>query len=103
MTSITEDVWTRIDQTAESIMNEVGSTYVTSDGFEEELSTRFTQTEEGWEMTFNQFRQWVEAENGETQTALKSFGSTSDFSMATSFWEIETTIYSASSPTPKFP
>lgn len=71
VTSITEDVWTRIDQTAESIMSEVGSTYVTSDGFEEELSTRFTQTEEGWEMTFNQFRQWVEAENGETQTAFE--------------------------------
>ena len=71
VTSITEDVWTRIDQTAESIMNEVGSTYVTSDGFEEELSTRFTQTEEGWEMTFNQFRQWVETENGETQTAFE--------------------------------
>ena len=71
VTSITEDVWTRIDQTAESIMSEVGSTYVTSEGFEEELSTRFTQTEEGWEMTFNQFRQWVEAENGETQTAFE--------------------------------
>lgn len=69
--SITEDVWTRIDQTAESIMSEVGSTYVTSEGFEEELSTRFTQTEEGWEMTFNQFRQWVETENGETQTAFE--------------------------------
>lgn len=71
VTSITEDVWTRIDQTAESIMSEVGSTYVTSEGFEEELSTRFTQTEEGWEMTFNQFRQWVETENGETQTAFE--------------------------------
>lgn len=71
VTSITEDVWTRIDQTAESIMSEVGSTYVTSEGFEEKLNTRFTQTEEGWEMTFNQFRQWVEAENGETQTAFE--------------------------------
>lgn len=71
VTSITEDVWTRIDQTAESIMSEVGSTYVTSEGFEEELSTRFTQTEEGWEMTFNQLRQWVETENGETQTAFE--------------------------------
>ena len=71
VTSITEDVWTRIDQTAESIMSEVGSTYVTSEGFEEELNTRFTQTEEGWEMTFNQFRQWVETENGETQTAFE--------------------------------
>ena len=71
VTSITEDVWTRIDQTAESIMSEVGSTYVTSEGFEEKLNTRFTQTEEGWEMTFNQFRQWVETENGETQTAFE--------------------------------
>lgn len=71
VTSITEDVWTRIDQTAESIMSEVGSTYVTSEGFEEELNTRFTQTEEGWEMTFNQFRQWAETENGETQTAFE--------------------------------
>ena len=71
VTSITEDVWTRIDQTAESIMSEVGSTYVTSEGFEEELNTRFTQTEEGWEMTFDQFRQWVETENGETQTAFE--------------------------------
>lgn len=71
VTSITEDVWTRIDQTAESIMSEVGSTYVTSEGFEEELNTRFTQTEEGWEMTFNQFRQWAETENGENQTAFE--------------------------------
>ena len=71
VTSITEDVWTRIDQTAESIMSEVGSTYVTSEGFEEELNTRFTQTEEGWEMTFDQFRQWVETENVETQTAFE--------------------------------
>ena len=71
VTSITEDVYSRIDQTAESIMSEVGSTYVTSEGFEEKLNTRFTQTEEGWEMTFNQFRQWVETENGETQTAFE--------------------------------
>ena len=71
VTSITEDVYSRIDQTAESIMSEVGSTYVTNEGFQEELNTRFTQTEEGWEMTFNQFRQWVEAENGETQTAFE--------------------------------
>lgn len=71
ITSITEDVYSRIDQTADSIMSEVGRTYVTSEGFEEELNTRFTQTEEGWEMTFNQFRQWVETENGETQTAFE--------------------------------
>lgn len=71
VTSITEDVYSRIDQTAESIMSEVGSTYVTSEGFQEELNTRFTQTEEGWEMTFNQFRQWAESENGETQTAFE--------------------------------
>ena len=71
VTSITEDVYSRIDQTAESIMSEVGRTYVTSEGFEEELNTRFTQTEEGWEMTFDQFRQWVETENGETQTAFE--------------------------------
>ena len=71
VTSITEDVYSRIDQTAESIMSEVGSTYVTSEGFQEELNTRFTQTEEGWEMTFNQFRQWAETENGETQTAFE--------------------------------
>ena len=71
ITSITEDVYSRIDQSAEEILSEVGSSYVTSDGFEEELNTRFTQTEEGWEMTFNQFRQWVETENGETQTAFE--------------------------------
>ena len=71
VTSITEDVYSRIDQTAESIMSEVGSTYVTSEGFEEELNSRLTQTEEGWEMTFDQFRQWVETENGETQTAFE--------------------------------
>ena len=71
VTSITEDVYSRIDQTAESIMSEVGNTYVTSEGFEEELNTRLTQTEEGWEMTFDQFRQWVETENGETQTAFE--------------------------------
>ena len=71
VTSITEDVYSRIDQTAESIMSEVGSTYVTSEGFEEELNTRLTQTEEGWEMTFDQFRQWVETENGETQTVFE--------------------------------
>lgn len=71
ITSITEDVYSRIDQTADSIMSEVGRTYVTSEGFEEELNTRFTQTEEGWEMTFNQFRQWAETQNGETQTTFE--------------------------------
>ena len=71
VTSITEDVYSRIDQTAESIMSEVGSTYVTSQGFEEELNTRFTQTEEGWEMTFEQFRKWMETENSETQTSFE--------------------------------
>ena len=71
VTSITEDVWTRIDQTAESIMSEVGSTYVTSDGLTEILNTRFTQTEEGWEMEFNEFRSWVEETNGENQTAFE--------------------------------
>lgn len=71
ITSITEDVYSRIDQTADSIMSEVGRTYMTSEGFEEELNTRFTQTEEGWEMTFNQFRQWAETQNGETQTAFE--------------------------------
>ena len=71
VTSVTEDVYSRIDQTAESIMSEVGSTYVTSEGFEEKLNTRLTQTEEGWELTFDQLRQWVETENGETQTAFE--------------------------------
>ena len=71
VTSITEDVWTRIDQTAESIMSEVGSTYVTSDDFREELSTSLTQTAEGWEMEFNEFRSWVEETNGENQTAFE--------------------------------
>ena len=69
--SITEDVYTCISQTAESVLTEVGSIYVTSDSFQEELTTRFSQTEEGWEMTFDQFRQWVESENGETQTAFE--------------------------------
>lgn len=71
ITSITEDVYSRIDQSAEEILSEVGSSYVTSDGLTEILNTRFTQTEEGWEMTFDQFRQWVETENGETQTAFE--------------------------------
>nr|DAU37976.1 MAG TPA: tail protein [Caudoviricetes sp.] len=71
ITSITKDVYSRIDQSAEEILSEVGSTYVTSDDFREELSTSLTQTAEGWEMTFNQFRQWVETENGETQTAFE--------------------------------
>lgn len=71
VTSITEDVYSRIDQTAQSIMSEVGSTYVTSDGLTEILNTRFTQTEEGWEMTFEEFRSWVEETNGENQTAFE--------------------------------
>ena len=50
ITSITEDVYSRIDQSAEEILSEVGSTYVTSDDFREELSTSLTQTAEGWEM-----------------------------------------------------
>ena len=71
ITSITEDVYSRIDQSAEEILSEVGSTYVTSDDFREELSTSLTQTAEGWEMEFNEFRSWVEEENGENQTAFE--------------------------------
>ena len=71
ITSITEDVYSRIDQSAEEILSEVGSSYVTSDGLTEILNTRFTQTEEGWEMEFNEFRSWVEEANGENQTAFE--------------------------------
>ena len=71
ITSITEDVYSRIDQSAEEILSEVGSTYVTSDDFREELSTSLTQTAEGWEMEFNEFRSWVEETNGENQTAFE--------------------------------
>lgn len=71
ITSITEDVYSRIDQSAEEILSEVGSSYVTSDGLTEILNTRFTQTEEGWEMEFNEFRSWVEETNGENQTAFE--------------------------------
>lgn len=71
ITSITEDVYSRIDQSAEEILSEVGSTYVTSDNFREELSTSLTQTAEGWEMEFNEFRSWVEETNGENQTAFE--------------------------------
>lgn len=71
ITSITEDVYSRIDQSAEEILSEVGSSYVTSDDFREELSTSLTQTAEGWEMEFNEFRSWVEEENGENQTAFE--------------------------------
>lgn len=68
---MTEDVYSRIDQSADSILSEVGSTYVTNEGFLQELNTRITQTEDGWELTFDQFRQWAESENGETQTAFE--------------------------------
>lgn len=71
ITSITKDVYSRIDQSAEEILSEVGSTYVTSDDFREELSTSLTQTAEGWEMEFNEFRSWVEETNGENQTAFE--------------------------------
>ena len=71
ITSITEDVYSRIDQSAEEILSEVGSSYVTSDDFREELSTSLTQTAEGWEMEFNEFRSWVEETNGENQTAFE--------------------------------
>ena len=71
ITSITEDVYSRIDQSAEEILSEVGSTYVTSDDFREELSTSLTQTAEGWEMEFNEFRSWAEETNGENQTAFE--------------------------------
>ena len=68
---MTEDVYSRIDQSADSILSEVGSTYVTNEGFLQELNTRITQTKDGWELTFDQFRQWAESENGETQTAFE--------------------------------
>lgn len=68
---MTEDVYSRIDQSADSILSEVGSTYVTNEGFLQELNTRITQTKDGWELTFDQFRKWAESENGETQTAFE--------------------------------
>ena len=71
VTSITEDVFSRIDQTAESILLEVGSKYVTSDGLSEELNTRFEQTEDSFTFQFNELKTWAEEVNGETQASFE--------------------------------
>ena len=71
VSSAIEDIYSRIDQTSDEILSEVGSTFVTSDGLEEILNTRFSQTEDGFEMQFNELKSWAEKVNGENQVAFE--------------------------------
>ena len=69
-----EDVYSIIDQTADEIKMEVSeSTYTRgeTDQLLSEVKSTFTQTAEGWEMEFNEFKSWVENTNGENQTAFE--------------------------------
>ncbi|HIS49987.1 MAG TPA: phage tail protein [Candidatus Gallacutalibacter pullistercoris] len=69
-----EDVYSIIDQTADEIKMEVSeSTYAKGevDQLLSEMSSTLTQTAEGWEMEFNEFKSWVENTNGENQTAFE--------------------------------
>ena len=69
-----EDVYSAIDQKADEIQMEVAeSTYLKGevDQLISEVSTKLTQTAEGWEMSFDQFQSWVESANGENQTAFE--------------------------------
>lgn len=71
---IYEDVCSAIDQTADEIRMEVSeSTYLKGDVDQliSEVSTKLTQSAEGWEMDFNDFRSWVENANGENQAAFE--------------------------------
>ena len=58
--SAVSELYSAINQTADEILMEVGSTYVTSDGLQQELETRFTQTQEGFEFQFNQLQQMID-------------------------------------------
>lgn len=60
VTSAIAELYSIINQTADEIMMEVGNTYVTSDGLQQELNTRFTQTEQGFEFQFNQLQQLID-------------------------------------------
>lgn len=66
--SIIEDLKTQIDQTSEEIRLTVSENYVTSDGFQEEISTQLSQTSNQWEMTFNSFVSQQEKTNDKTTT-----------------------------------
>ena len=69
-----EDVYSIVDQTADEIKTEVSeSTYAKGevDQLLSEMSSTLTQTAEGWEMEFNEFKSWVENTNGENQTAFE--------------------------------
>ena len=68
MTSIVNDLYSRIEQTSEEILSTVGENYVTSDGFQEEISTQLSQTASQWEMTFNSFVSQQEEINGSVET-----------------------------------
>lgn len=68
VTSIVNDLYSRIEQTSEEILFTVGENYVTSDGFQEEISTQLSQTASQWEMTFNSFVSQQEEINGSVET-----------------------------------
>lgn len=68
VTSIVNDLYSRIEQTSEEILSTVGENYVTSDGFQEEISTQLSQTASQWEMTFNSFVSQQEEINGSVET-----------------------------------
>lgn len=68
VTSIVNDLYSRIEQTSEEILSTVGENYVASDGFQEEISTQLSQTASQWEMTFNSFVSQQEEINGSVET-----------------------------------
>lgn len=69
VTSITQDVYSRIDQTSKSITSTVEENYIAKGGLEEGLkSTVFSQTVDGWVMSFNEFKSNTESANKETTT-----------------------------------
>lgn len=69
VTSITQDVYSRIDQTSKSITGTVEENYIAKGGLEEGLkSTVFSQTVDGWVMSFNEFKSNTESANKETTT-----------------------------------
>ena len=73
VSSAVESLYSKIDQSSEEILMEVGSQYVTAEGIEEELNTRFQQTEDSFEFQFNELKTYVENLEGNSETGFEEF------------------------------
>jgi hypothetical protein len=64
-------LYSKIDQSSQEILLEVGNTYVTSEGVTEQISTALKQTEDSFTFQFNELKEYVDSIEGGSETGFE--------------------------------